>query len=465
MTKVLDITKAQEVSYCVPLWLRDEQIKQAVKRVKGRIEPHYEPRPEPVAVVGFGPSLADTWEQIRDFRYVISCSGSHRFLVERGIIPTWHIEVDPRPHKVELIGPPQRETVYLISSTCHAAVFDHLDGFDVKLWHVFDATEDGMRLLPPGEWAITGGCDAGLRALTIAGFLGFRDLHIFGLDGSARGETRHAAIHPNTPKHYASVEYEGVTYLTTPAMLEAARQTWHELDQMPKVKATFYGDGLIQHMARNYRPKHKQVDAPLANIVGISKPELISSGYRDLNTQLHRDNLAYGVGGGRHATTVLKLAESIKTSSILDYGCGKGYLAKAIPFPIWEYDPAIPEKAESPRPADLVVCSDVLEHIEPNRLAFVLDDLRRCLKQVGYFVIHTGPAAKQLADGRNTHLIQQDRRWWEKELAKFFRIGKIIETGPELHVVVGPKAITLKKEKESCQPPSTKRKRRGCKTG
>jgi hypothetical protein len=431
-------SQKQSTTYCIPLWLRDEQIKQAVRRVSGRIRPH-DPRPEPAAIVGYGPSLNDTWEKVRDFRYVISCSGAHRFLVERGIVPTHHIEVDPRPHKVELIGPPQRETEYLIASTCHAAVFDHLEGFNVKLWHVFDASEDGSRIIPRGDWAITGGCDAGLRALTIGSFLGFRDLHVFGLDGCAR-DTKHAGSHPNALHKFSPCEYEGKTYYTTPGLLAAAQQVWHELDQIPKVRATFYGEGLIQAMARNYTQKPERGTSD-ENLVAVARPELISAGYRELNAQLHETNLAYGVGGGKHAPTVIKLAESIKTRSVLDYGCGKGYLAKAIPWPIWEYDPAIPGKEEPPRPADLVVATDVLEHIEPERLFYVLDDLRRCVRQVGYFVIHTGPAQKTLADGRNTHLIQRGEKWWGKKLGRFFHVARIFNRGGELHVVVAPKPV------------------------
>jgi hypothetical protein len=437
---VLDVKEKQETRYCIDEWLRDEQIKQALRLPNvGRIQPHYESRTEPIAVVGYGPSLQDTWEQVRDFKYVISCSGSHKFLVERGVIPSWHVEVDPRPHKVHLIGPPQPETEYLISSTCHKAVFDHLAGFNVKLWHVFDSTEDGRRLLPRGEWAITGGCDVGLRALTIAAFLGFRDLHVFGLDGSARDNRKHAAEHPNAIQKYAPCDYDGVTYFTTPGMLAAAQGLWHELDQLPKVRARFYGEGLIQHMARNYQ-RGQPVHPSLGDIVAFSEPELISSEYRELNARLHRENLAFGVGGGKHAKTVLKLCERIKTTSVLDYGCGKGYLAKSLDFPIWEYDPAIPGKDETPRPADLVVCTDVLEHIEPERIQFVLDDLRRVTRKVGFFVIHMAAAQKTLPDGRNTHLLQRDRKWWKKQLGKFFQVGQINEVGKELYVVVGPKA-------------------------
>lgn len=444
MPTVLDLAVPQTVTYCVPTWLRDEQIRVNTGRVRARIQPG-DRRDDPVAVVGFGPSLRDTWEQLRGYASIIACSGAHRFLVERGIVPTWHVEVDPRPHKVGLIGPPQRATTYLIASACHPSVFDHLDGYDVRLWHVYDPSDEGQRLLPPGEWAITGGCDVGLRALTIAGFLGFRDVHVFGMDqsaGTVEAPTgpRHAGDHPHTGRDYDTVAYDGVTYYTTKAMLEAARQLAHELDQMPAVRCTFHGEGLVPHMMRAYVQKPEYDPAkPMLNAIAANKPALISAEYAALNAELHQTNLAYGVGGGKHAETVKKLRDRIKAESVLDYGAGKGYLAKALDFPIWQYDPAIPEFATSPRPADLVVCTDVLEHIEPDRLLYVLGDLRRCVKKVGYFVIHMGPAAKTLSDGRNAHLIQRGEHFWRKRLAKFFEIGSLQKRGIELYAIVGPK--------------------------
>lgn len=440
--KALDLEHPPEVQYAVPLWLRDQQIQLSMRRVAGRIQPTNERRPEPIAVVGYGPSLADTWEQIKEFQYVITCSGSHRFLLDRGICPAWHVEVDPRPHKVALLGTPDPRVEYLVASACAPAYFDHLEGYNVKLWHVFDASDEGLRTLPPGEWAVTGGCDVGLRAMTLAAFLGFRDLHVFGLDGCARGEDRHAGEHPNGRQKYLPVEHEGRTFYTTAAMLVAAKQTLHELQQMPAVHATFYGDGLTQALARDYKPAvTDEPTKPYANIIGFSKPELISAEYARLNAQLHRENLAYGVGGQKHAEVVLRLIEQVnpRPRATLDYGCGKGTLAKALPFGISEYDPAIPGKEESPKPHDLVVCTDVLEHIEPEKLHFVLDDLRRVTLMMGYFVIHMGPAQKTLPDGRNTHLIQRDRKWWEKKLGKFFEVGQVIEKGKELHCIVGPK--------------------------
>lgn len=437
---MLDVTQKQKVSYCIPIWLRDEQIKLAIQRVKGRIEGVTEKREEPCAVVGFGPSLNETWEKVKDFKYIFSCSGSHKFLLERGIVPTWHVEVDPREHKVALIGTPHKDVTYLIASTCHPKVLDHLEGYNVKLWHVFDTEAEGIRTLPHGEWALTGGCDVGLRAMTIARFFGFTDLHLFGIDGSSPiQEKRHADTHPKAFKLEA-VEQNGRTFYSSAGMLAAAQGIWHELNQMPDVKPTFYGDGLIQEMAKSYQPKPIE-QGPA---IGFRKPELISAEYRELNYRLHRENLAYGIGGGRHADTVEKLAKSVGSQSVLDYGCGKGYLAKELNFPIWEYDPAIPGKDESPRPSDIVVCTDVLEHIEPEKIDDVLYDIKRCLKKVGYLIINTGPAHKTLPDGRNTHLLQRDKQWWTERLQRYFTVGKVFQVGAELHVIVGPK---VKKKK------------------
>jgi uncharacterized Rossmann fold enzyme len=433
----IDVTQPQPVRYCIPTEIRDQQIRLNTRRVAGRITKG-ETRTEPLAIVCYGPSLNDTWEQVKDFRYVMTCSGAHRFMIDRDVVPTWHVDVDPREHKIALIGAPHADVEYLLASTCHPKYFDMLQsgGFTVKLWHVFDTNEDAVRTLPPGEWALFGGCDAGLRAMVVAHFLGFSDLHMFGMDQCEGATGKHAASHPNQPAGARETTVDGETFRTTPAMAECARTLPHELDQLPGVTATFHGHGLAQAIMRSYVRTPVKAGTPL---VAFQKPELISAEMVDLNRRLHETNVAYGIGGAKHAPVVRQLVTATKADSVLDYGCGKGRLAAALPFPIWEYDPAIPEKAESPRPADLVVCTDVLEHIEPERLVLVLDDLRRCVRKVGYFVIHTGPAAKTLADGRNAHLIQKGEGWWRTRLSLFFTVAKVIRKGMELHVVVSPK--------------------------
>lgn len=438
---MLDAGVSYKTEYCIPLWLRDEQIKlncatDGIGRLTPAAADQY--KDETIAIVGFGPSLRDTWEEIRNFNFVMTCSGAHKFLIERSITPSWHVEVDPREHKIELLGTPNSSTIYLPASTCHPAYMAHLLKHDarIRMWHVFDSGPDAYRVLPRGEWYILGGSNVGMRAMALARFLGFRKMVVFGMDGNRR-ETGHAAPHPlQDQSGHSLLTYDGVEYKTTTGMLESAKQTFHELDMMPDVEAEFRGEGLVQHMAKNYVRKPK--DPKKEYLIAVEKPALYSSEYRDLCARLHRDNLAFGVGAGRHAKVVMAIAAKLKTTSVLDYGCGKGYLGRALPWPIWEYDPAIPGKDEAPRPADLVVCLDVLEHIEPDRLTFVLDDLRRVTKKAGFFIIPMGPSTKTLADGRNAHLIQEGRDWWELQLRRHFSVVKITESRSLLSVLVTP---------------------------
>jgi len=115
-------------------------------------------------------------------------------------------------------------------------------------------------------------------------------------------------------------------------------------------------------------------------------------------------------------------------SELLDYGAGKGRLGITLkqhiqrPLTIHHYDPAIPEWASPPEPCGFVACIDVLEHIEPDLIDNVLDDLARVTAGVGVFTVHTGPAAKFLSDGRNAHLIQRPSSWWLPKLMDRFEL-------------------------------------------
>ncbi len=136
---------------------------------------------------------------------------------------------------------------------------------------------------------------------------------------------------------------------------------------------------------------------------------LISDEYRAQQVLMHERG--YGGGGGKHASVVREFARGLDT--ILDYGCGQGKLKLALPdLTIFEYDPGIPGKDKSVKPAELIVCTDVLEHIEPDRLGIVLAHIYNLGKRRGYFEIATRPANKILPDGRNAHLIIQSEEWW-----------------------------------------------------
>jgi hypothetical protein len=162
---------------------------------------------------------------------------------------------------------------------------------------------------------------------------------------------------------------------------------------------------------------------------------MISEEYRALNLELHQRNKNYGVTGHMYAKDVLKIAVIHDCKDVLDYGCGKQTLNMALPqLKVRGYDPALPGLDKEPSPADLVVCTDVLEHIEPEHLDAVLDHMKTLTKKCFFMTIATRPAQKTLADGRNAHLIQEGLSFWVPKLDSRFDVRMIESRNGEIKV-------------------------------
>src|ERR1043166_2805724 len=105
---------------------------------------------------------------------------------------------------------------------------------------------------------------------------------------------------------------------------------------------------------------------------------LITPKYIEEQKILHNDP-EYGTVGSKWAYLVAGIATIECYRTVLDFGSGKGALRSEIRkhgcsvlgFSTSEYDPAIPGKDIVPEhPFDLVVCTDVMEHIEPECLDY-----------------------------------------------------------------------------------------------
>lgn len=157
--------------------------------------------------------------------------------------------------------------------------------------------------------------------------------------------------------------------------------------------------------------------------------ELISDAYRQQQEQLHDAGQYGSAAADLYGELVASVIERLNIQHLLDYGCGKRLsLAKAIQgkvrhaFTYQAYDPAVPEFAAAPVPAQMVACIDVLEHIEEDRIDDVLDHLYELVEEVGLFTIATGPAMKALPDGRNAHVLQRPPEWWLPRLMVRFEL-------------------------------------------
>lgn len=165
----------------------------------------------------------------------------------------------------------------------------------------------------------------------------------------------------------------------------------------------------------------------------VTEDSLASPAYRAQLLKMREEKMPrWGNGGQRHITAVAEIADQLQATSVLDYGCGHGMLLEGLAacrpsLRLAGYDPGIPARAALPEPADLLVSTDVLEHVEPEKLLGVLTHMRFLAGKAAYINVHTGPARAVLPDGRNAHLIQKPAAWWHAELAKYFgRVDRVL---------------------------------------
>lgn len=169
---------------------------------------------------------------------------------------------------------------------------------------------------------------------------------------------------------------------------------------------------------------------------------LISDSYRQEQEKLHSKG-NYGTASLQYGGMVSSLIDGLEVDTLLDYGCGSMQnLLKVLECErdcnYLGYDPAVPQFSRK-EPCDLVVCIDVLEHIEPNLLDNVLDDLMMLTGKWGFFTVHTGPAVKTLSDGRNAHLIQKPASWWLPKIMQRFNLHAFNATKAGFNILVRSK--------------------------
>jgi len=177
---------------------------------------------------------------------------------------------------------------------------------------------------------------------------------------------------------------------------------------------------------------------------------VITEEYRVQQAALHAACPEYGVASAFFAPAVARIVKDQGVTELLDYGAGKGRLGRELARllgeacpPMRHYEPAVPEWASAPAPADMVACIDVLEHVEMDCLDDVLEDLARVTARLGLFTVHTGPAIKTLPDGRNAHLIQQPAGWWLTRLFRHFTLTTLLRIPNGFMVVAVPDGASV----------------------
>ena len=167
--------------------------------------------------------------------------------------------------------------------------------------------------------------------------------------------------------------------------------------------------------------------------------------------------------------TLMSLVKENDCKTLLDYGCGK-----AIPYdkdrckevdlrhPIQKlcnlksfdlYDPAYEKYATLPdKKYDIVVCTDVLEHIAEQDIDYVLTEILSRSKKIVFLNISCQPALKHFKEGKfkgkNVHISVFDPSWWGHKIGNIWNKFNHLKVYTLCETKEGTHATCIKKEKE-----------------
>lgn len=394
-----------------------------------------------------GPSLANHLDEIKakslDPSYAVVCSNmTGAYLREHGITPFAHFIIDPQERKKFDVRNASKDIQYWINAACDPAVFLALKDQGITP-HIFLADFDAegkaraavKESLPPGKpgmMAIQGGTMAGLRAMNIADALGFRSMEYYGFDATVKvenGEVSPYAYYKPRGETVIEVTCQEceATFDTTLVFQKQVNEFVQWRHNMPWMDVKIIGGGLISH-------HWSHVEALQANKVRAK--HRFTREYAELQKVLHAEG-DYGVAGQQYMPIIFhgvsQLAKRLGSVSVLDYGSAQGNTMRKVRDVMWLpptvtdrcYDPFIEGKDANPEAADFVICTDVLEHVEPECTWAVLDHIQSLTRQVAFFAISLVPAKKILADGRNAHINLRDPEFWMREIKKRFIPGEV----------------------------------------
>lgn len=380
-------------------------------------------------MVGSGPSLADTIEQIRVLRdagaHIFAMNGAAGYLSDRGILADFQVIIDARPETAELIGPAR---MHLIASQCAPETFLAADEEDSEtiLWHLaVPNIDDALPETQPEHCIIGGSASVGNTALCLAYAMGYRRLEIFGYDSSCRGEASHAAHQRiNDGEPMAEVWYRGTVYrasLTMKLQAEKFQETAKDLIEAG-ASLSVHGAGLLPAIWHGPKGQMSEVEKYRAM--------WSFSGYREVSP------------GEQHAQTFCALANIPANATVVDFGCGTGRGALAIQRATG-CSVILTDFAENCRDldaealpfvradlscdtlpvGDVGYCCDVMEHIPPHQVDTVLGNIMAHVPSA-FFNIDFGDDICGAMIGEKLHLSIDPHEWW---LERFIALGYRVE--------------------------------------
>ena len=382
-----------------------------------RSEPH-----DRVAVIcGTGPSIEDCAEEIWSLDGdVFALNNAANWLWSKGITPEYQVIMDAQPRSIELLGPANK---HLFASMVDPSLFDAMP--DAILWHSThgDLEVDELAGFPQHDrdyCLIGSGSTVGNTSLPLIYAMGYRKVHIFGMDSCHRGDKSHV-VHQsiNDGDPCTIVHFMGRKYISSFTMKLQADNFVQRAMALREggCDVQMHGDGFLQDV---WRAACGALDERTKYEIMWSMPE-----YRNC-----------GSPGAVSAEEFVRIASPKLGQTVLDLGCGPGRGGQEVKrlsgcdviyvdFARNCYAPqpfvACDLSSDGLPKGDFGFCCDVMEHIPPEQVDQTLANICKSAPHV-FFRIALLDDIKGVLIGHRLHLSVHPADWWFQELRKHGRI-------------------------------------------
>jgi hypothetical protein len=238
-----------------------ENIKENSKFPCNHVRAHMIQEKEEVQILCGGPSLNDFEDEIKENwkngMKTVTMNGTYKWAQDRGITNVNQCVIDARPFNKKFCEPVRDDCFYFIGSQCDPSLFEMLPHDRTFFWHCTGSTEavEAVSENYPEYLIAGGGSTVALRTIALLRVLGFKKMHIYGMDSCNRDDKHHAYSQPENDFKVRNipVTVEGKTFTCQPWMAYQA----HDLVDMIKTIGDEFqldvkGDGLIAHILNTH---------------------------------------------------------------------------------------------------------------------------------------------------------------------------------------------------------------------
>lgn len=220
-----------------------------LKRGLAEIEPG-QIRDDPLYIVCAGPSLSETWTELKDRKGEIwALNAAYDWLYRQGVRPDYGICLACENQILNYFQEAGDKDKFLFASQTHPELVDRVleRGGEVTLWHPAHPEEWGLPT--PSGRQIYGGGTVGTRAIDLAWVLGYRDVHILGMDACISVDGRIAVdipMYEDRKKDLRQFRINGRTFVALPSHARQVEDFAAIIRPLKDINVTLYGDGLLQ---------------------------------------------------------------------------------------------------------------------------------------------------------------------------------------------------------------------------